>query len=52
MSKSTGPNGDTSMTMKDFSIEEPDPTLFQVPAGYQIVDETGQFTITIPAPAK
>jgi hypothetical protein len=48
LSKNTGPNGDTTMTMLDFSAEEPDPALFQIPAGYQIVDETGQFTITIP----
>jgi hypothetical protein len=46
-SLNTGPNGDTTMAMKDFSIEEPDPSLFQVPAGYQVVDETGEFTITI-----
>jgi hypothetical protein len=43
---------DTTMTMKDFSTEEPDPSLFQIPAGYQIVDETGQFTITIPRNAQ
>jgi hypothetical protein len=38
--------------MKDFTAAEPDPTLFMIPAGYQIVDETGPFTITVPASAK
>jgi hypothetical protein len=51
-SLNSGPNGDTTQTMKDFSIDEPDPSLFQVPAGYQIVDETGEFTITIPRDAQ
>ncbi len=51
-SLNAGPNGDTTTTMKDFSIDEPDPSLFQVPAGYQIVDETGEFTITIPRNAQ
>lgn len=51
-SLNTGPNGDTTTAMKDFSLDEPDPSLFQVPAGYQIVDETGEFTITIPRDAQ
>src|SRR5207247_7747601 len=29
---------------------EPDATLFQVPPGYQVVDETGPFTIEIMRP--
>ena len=53
LSKNSQPDGsESTMTMKDFSAAEPDPSLFMVPAGYQIVDETGQFTITIPAGAK
>jgi hypothetical protein len=52
LSKNNGPNGDTTTTMKDFSTEEPDPSLFQVPASYQIMDETGEFTITIPRDAQ
>ena len=53
LSKDTQPDGnESSMTMKDFSAAEPDPTLFMVPAGYQIVDETGQFTITMAESAK
>jgi len=52
LSKNTGPESESTTTMKDFSKEEPDPALFQVPAGYQIVDETGEFTITIPRNAQ
>jgi hypothetical protein len=52
LSKSTGPNGDNTTTMANFSVTEPDPALFQIPEGYQIVDETGQFSITIPRPAQ
>jgi hypothetical protein len=51
-SLNSGFNGDTTSIMKDFSIEEPDPSLFQIPAGYQIVDEAGEFTITIPRDAQ
>lgn len=51
-SVNSGPNGDTTMTMKDFSTDEPDPSLFMVPAGYQVVDEVGEFTITIPRDAR
>ena len=53
LSKNSQPDGsESTVTMKDFSAAEPDPTLFMVPAGYQIVDETGQFTITLAASAK
>ena len=53
LSKESQPDGsESTMTMKDFSAAEPDPTLFMVPAEYQIVDETGEFTITIAASAK
>lgn len=34
-------------TMRNFSTAEPDPTLFKIPAGYKIVDETGGFTIKV-----
>jgi hypothetical protein len=47
-SSNTGPESDSTTTMKDFSTDEPDPSLFLIPAGYQIVDETGEFTVTIP----
>ncbi len=53
LSKNSQPDGsESSTTMKDFSAAEPDPTMFMVPAGYQIVDESGQFTITLAAGAK
>jgi hypothetical protein len=53
LEKNSQPDGtESSMTMKDFSPAEPDPALFMVPAGYQIVDETGEFTIIVPALAK
>jgi hypothetical protein len=34
-------------TMQNFSTAEPDPTLFKIPPGYKIVDETGGFTIKV-----
>jgi hypothetical protein len=34
-------------TLKELSTAEPDPSLFQVPAGFKVVDETGPFIITI-----
>ena len=52
LSKTIGPENESTTTMKDFSREEPDPALFQIPAGYQIVDESGEFTITIPRNAR
>lgn len=53
LSKNSQPDGsESTMTIKDFSAAEPDPTLFMVPAGYQIVDETGEFTITSTQTAK
>jgi hypothetical protein len=48
LTKTTTPNGETTQTMTNFTAGEPNPALFQVPAGYQIVDETAAFTITIP----
>jgi len=35
------------MSMSDLSTAEPDAALFQIPAGYKIVDETGSFTFTV-----
>jgi hypothetical protein len=46
-------NTDTDAThksvrqLKDLTTAEPDPALFQPPAGYKIVDETGAFKISI-----
>jgi len=39
--------GDETMPLKNVSRAEPDPSLFQVPPGYKVVDETGPFTIKI-----
>lgn len=44
--KSSDPrSGDSVMHFKDLSRNEPDPQLFLVPPDYQVVDETGPFTI-------
>lgn len=47
-SQSTGVDGTVqTRSIPDLSTAEPDPALFQVPAGYSIVDETGSFTMTM-----
>jgi hypothetical protein len=48
LKKTASPTGDSTMTMQNYSHAEPDPALFLVPADYQLVDETGSFTIVIP----
>ncbi len=40
--------GDSTTVMEDFSVAEPDAALFQVPPGYQVVDESGPFKIVLP----
>jgi hypothetical protein len=46
LSKTDDPrNGESVMKLTNISRNEPDPTLFQPPADYQIVDETGTFTV-------
>jgi hypothetical protein len=48
--RDTNPDGSESWTtMQDFSAADPDASLFQVPAGYKLVDETGSFTIGVKA---
>jgi hypothetical protein len=43
------PTGLVSTTeLKELSLAEPDPALLEVPATYQVVDEVGPFTVTIP----
>jgi hypothetical protein len=52
LSKNTDPRyGETTTTLKNVSLSEPDPSLFQPPPGYQIVDENGSFRITVPRPS-
>jgi hypothetical protein len=47
-SKTTDPRqGERIQTLSNISRAEPDAALFQVPQGYQVIDETGPFTITI-----
>ena len=36
------------MTVQNYSNAEPDSALFLVPAGYEVVDKSGPFTIVIP----
>ncbi|MBZ5607980.1 MAG: hypothetical protein LAP38_06980 [Acidobacteriia bacterium] len=48
-------SGDSSMKTENLSRAEPDPTLFQVPPDYEIVDDNGPVTLQFsspPAPAK
>ena len=44
-------HGETTTALKNVNLAEPDPSLFQPPPGYQIVDESGPFQITVPRPA-
>ena len=37
--------GDNIMRLSNISRNDPDPQLFQAPADYQMVDETGPFSI-------
>ncbi len=39
------PRGETTMKLTNISRNEPEPGLFQPPPDYQVVDETGPFTI-------
>ena len=48
LTKRSDLNGEQTSTMTNFTAGEPDPALFHPPPGYQIVDETAPFTITIP----
>jgi hypothetical protein len=46
LSSVSGTNGnDQTLTLANYSNAEPAPSLFQVPGGYQTVDETGSFQI-------
>ncbi len=46
-------NGDSTTRLTNIVLGEPDPSLFEVPADYQMVDETGPYQIkfdyTLPA---
>ena len=46
MSKRSDPRtGENTTQILDINRAEPDPSLFTIPAGYTLVDETGEFTI-------
>lgn len=48
LSKNLSPlNGDSITRLTNISRAEPDPSLFQAPAGYSVVDEKDSFTITV-----
>jgi len=52
LSKTSDPrSGESVRALVNISLAEPDPSLFQIPPGYKIVDETGPFTITITGPS-
>lgn len=51
-STNRGQNNVTTSSAKDFIPAEPDPALFQPPREYKIVDENGDFSITIPRTAQ
>jgi hypothetical protein len=40
----------TMKSVADYKEGDPDASLFQIPPGYKIADETGPFTFTVPAP--
>jgi hypothetical protein len=42
--------GDTTTRSNNLSTSEPDPSLFRIPAGYSIVDETGPVKMTFSRP--
>jgi hypothetical protein len=51
LSKTSDPrNGENSSRLTKISRVEPDPALFQPPAGYEIVDEKESFTMTLKKP--
>jgi hypothetical protein len=46
LSKCTDPRfGNSTMRLQNLDRAEPDPTLFEVPADYEIVEETGPFAV-------
>ncbi len=47
-SKTSRPQLTEDYSVSDLKLGEPDPSLFQPPAGYRIVDETSDFQIRIP----
>jgi len=50
LTKNTGLMINTTNSIPDYKEGDPDASLFQIPAGYKIVDETGPFTFAVPVP--
>lgn len=48
----TGLRADTTTTMPDYKEGDPDPALFQIPAGYKVIDEPGKFSFDVPIGSK
>ncbi len=49
LEKTSNVSGVQTIALRDLSAAEPDASLFKVPAGYPVVEETGRFTIHTPA---
>jgi hypothetical protein len=43
----SGSEGASTRSIPDYKAGDPDPSLFQIPSDYKVVDETGKFTFTI-----
>jgi hypothetical protein len=53
LSKNSDPrNGDHTQKLINISRDEPDASLFQPPAGYEIADEKGPVNLTMPLPVR
>jgi hypothetical protein len=48
LARKTSTASESTNTLSNYSHDEPDAALFQVPAGYAVVDESGPFTIVTP----
>jgi len=48
LSKHGNENDEMTATMLNYSVAEPDPSLFRIPDGYNVVDETGPFRVVHP----
>ena len=47
LSKQSGSDGGSTSSMPDYKAGDPDPSLFQIPSDYKVVDEASQFTFVI-----
>jgi hypothetical protein len=49
LTKNSGLMVNSTISIPDYQEGDPDASLFQVPSGYTIIEETGPFTFTSPA---